>query len=460
MGGDRERDRLSRRVHPVRRHVPQLQRLHARLRPARGAGRPPRRLRVDARLGGARARTGPRTSPWSTTRRCERCRTCGSSGRPTRTRRRRRGAWRSSGAADRSRWRSPARSCRRSPRPPSARPTACAGAGTSCASRRRPADRGRGRKAPSHHPRSPPDRRSTWPSARRRRCEREGIRDARRQPALWELFERQDAAYREAVLPAAVRARVTVEAGLVPRLGSLGGRRGRDHRARPVRRLGARPGGRRAVRLHGGARHRGRRDGGPRRAPRARSRSRPVPGTGPAIPDTTEGGDDARRVRRRPCAGPASSGAASGALAALAPDHELSTSAVTAATPSDDYPDFAGAWAGRLPTAGRTAASSSAAAASAPPSRPTRSAASGPCVCHDTYSARQGVEHDDMNVLCLGARVVGDRGRRRNARGRSWARASPARPATPARGESARDRAVEGGRDATEEPLARAGRPS
>lgn len=29
-------------------------------------------------------------------------------------------------------------------------------------------------------------------------------------------------------------------------------------------------------------------------------------------------------------------------------------------------------------------------------------------VCHDTYSAHQGVEHDDMNVLCLGARVVGE----------------------------------------------------
>jgi ribose 5-phosphate isomerase B len=28
--------------------------------------------------------------------------------------------------------------------------------------------------------------------------------------------------------------------------------------------------------------------------------------------------------------------------------------------------------------------------------------------CHDTYSAHQGVEHDDMNVLCLGARVVGE----------------------------------------------------
>ena len=30
------------------------------------------------------------------------------------------------------------------------------------------------------------------------------------------------------------------------------------------------------------------------------------------------------------------------------------------------------------------------------------------CVCHDTYSAHQGVEHDNMNVLCLGARIVGD----------------------------------------------------
>jgi RpiB/LacA/LacB family sugar-phosphate isomerase len=28
-------------------------------------------------------------------------------------------------------------------------------------------------------------------------------------------------------------------------------------------------------------------------------------------------------------------------------------------------------------------------------------------VCHDTYSAHQGVEHDDMNVLVLGARVIG-----------------------------------------------------
>ena len=28
-------------------------------------------------------------------------------------------------------------------------------------------------------------------------------------------------------------------------------------------------------------------------------------------------------------------------------------------------------------------------------------------VCHDAYSARQAVEHDDLNVLCLGSRVIG-----------------------------------------------------
>lgn len=29
-------------------------------------------------------------------------------------------------------------------------------------------------------------------------------------------------------------------------------------------------------------------------------------------------------------------------------------------------------------------------------------------VTHDTYSAHQGVEHDDMNVICLGSRIVGE----------------------------------------------------
>ena len=29
------------------------------------------------------------------------------------------------------------------------------------------------------------------------------------------------------------------------------------------------------------------------------------------------------------------------------------------------------------------------------------------CLCHDIYSATQGVEHDDMNILCLGGQIVG-----------------------------------------------------
>jgi ribose 5-phosphate isomerase B len=29
-------------------------------------------------------------------------------------------------------------------------------------------------------------------------------------------------------------------------------------------------------------------------------------------------------------------------------------------------------------------------------------------ICHDVYSAKQGVEHDDMNVICLGGRIIGE----------------------------------------------------
>ena len=57
----------------------------------------------------------------------------------------------------------------------------------------------------------------------------------------WERFEAQDQAYRDAVLPPAVRKRVTRRGRRLARLGALGRRRGRDHRARPLRRVGARP---------------------------------------------------------------------------------------------------------------------------------------------------------------------------------------------------------------------------
>lgn len=47
-------------------------------------------------------------------------------------------------------------------------------------------------------------------------------------------------------------------------------------------------------------------------------------------------------------------------------------------------------------------------------------------LCHDTYSARQGVEHDDMNILCIGARVIGPESAFEVVRSFLGARYSPA----------------------------------
>ncbi|MFN6127881.1 MAG: ribose 5-phosphate isomerase B [Planctomycetota bacterium] len=47
-------------------------------------------------------------------------------------------------------------------------------------------------------------------------------------------------------------------------------------------------------------------------------------------------------------------------------------------------------------------------------------------VCHDTYSARQGVEHDDMNILCIGARIIGPELAYEIVRSFAGARYSPA----------------------------------
>ncbi len=75
--------------------------------------------------------------------------------------------------------------------------------------------------------------------------------------------------------------------------------------------------------------------------------------------------------------------------------------------PSDDYPDFAEALAavvvsGRAERGILVCGSGVGASVAANKVPGIRSG-----LCHDTYSAHQGVEHDDMNVLCLGARVVG-----------------------------------------------------
>jgi ribose 5-phosphate isomerase B len=75
--------------------------------------------------------------------------------------------------------------------------------------------------------------------------------------------------------------------------------------------------------------------------------------------------------------------------------------------PNDDYPDFAArlGHAVRDGTVDRgvlVCGSGVGASVAANKVRGVRAA-----VCHDTYSAHQGVEHDDMNVLTLGARVIG-----------------------------------------------------
>jgi ribose 5-phosphate isomerase B len=75
--------------------------------------------------------------------------------------------------------------------------------------------------------------------------------------------------------------------------------------------------------------------------------------------------------------------------------------------PEDDYPDFAqrlgeAIVAGSADRGILICGSGVGASVAANKIRGIRSA-----VCHDTYSAHQGVEHDDMNVLTLGARVIG-----------------------------------------------------
>ncbi len=75
--------------------------------------------------------------------------------------------------------------------------------------------------------------------------------------------------------------------------------------------------------------------------------------------------------------------------------------------PTDDYPDFAvriGTAIQRGEAERGVLVCGSGVGASVAACKMTGIRAS---VCHDTYSAHQGVEHDDMNVLCLGGRIVG-----------------------------------------------------
>ena len=95
-------------------------------------------------------------------------------------------------------------------------------------------------------------------------------------------------------------------------------------------------------------------------------------------------------------------------LTRLAPlGHELIDLGGDGSNPEDDYPDYARALALAIldgkADRGLLICGSGVGASIAASKMPGIRAG----LCHDTYSAGQGVEHDDMNVLALGARVIG-----------------------------------------------------
>jgi len=94
-------------------------------------------------------------------------------------------------------------------------------------------------------------------------------------------------------------------------------------------------------------------------------------------------------------------------LAAAGLGHELVDLGGDGSDLTDDYPDFAqrlgnAIVGGEADRGILICGSGVGASVAANKIRGIRAA-----ICHDTYSAHQGVEHDDMNVLTLGARVIG-----------------------------------------------------
>jgi ribose 5-phosphate isomerase B len=93
--------------------------------------------------------------------------------------------------------------------------------------------------------------------------------------------------------------------------------------------------------------------------------------------------------------------------AVLAGGHEVVDLGVEEPEPPVDYPDLArklgeAVLSGQAERGILVCGSGVGASVAANKLRGIRAA-----ICHDVYSAHQGVEHDDMNVLCLGSEVVG-----------------------------------------------------
>ncbi len=87
--------------------------------------------------------------------------------------------------------------------------------------------------------------------------------------------------------------------------------------------------------------------------------------------------------------------------------HEIIDLGAHQLEPDDDYPDYAAAVGQMVQSGGAergiVVCGSGVGACIAANKVPGIRA----CLCHDTYTGHQGVEHDDMNVICLGARIIG-----------------------------------------------------
>ncbi len=189
----------------------------------------------------------------------------------------------------------------------------------------------------------------------------------------WELFDRQPREYRDAVLPPEIRARLSIEAGV-----SLGWKRyvGDDGDSIGLDRYGASAPGEIVLKELGFNVENVVRWRRPCCEDRGRVRSRGF---------RDEEGDP---------------------RAARSVGHAVDDIGTFSTAPSD-YPDFARKVREAVLSGGCergiVVCGSGVGASVAANKVPGMRAA----LCHDTFSARQGVEDDDMNVLCLGARVIG-----------------------------------------------------
>ena len=87
--------------------------------------------------------------------------------------------------------------------------------------------------------------------------------------------------------------------------------------------------------------------------------------------------------------------------------HEVVDVGAHTLDPADDFPDFAAAVGQTLCGGGAERGVMICGSGVGATIASNKVSGVRAALCHDTYTARQGVEHNDMNVICLGGRVIG-----------------------------------------------------